>query len=230
MAAFEDVQKASTYLALDISKASLEQNVGYLARKHCSKNSVVRCGGLWGTFGDGMAHVDTIKSPRLFLSLGSVLCNDPWYVALTHLRGWVNKMRPDDYLLVGMDGHMAGVDSEKIWKAYHSCDDLYREFFLNGFLFANRLLGEEAFREEDWEFLAEMEESPTTRHRFFFRAKVDVRFESLGMTFCKGQEIDWFDSHKYSEDSVRLMCSKAGLVVESVWKAPGSEFRKLIDQ
>lgn len=173
-----------------------------------------------------MRHVDRITSPRLFLSLGSVLCNDPWYQALTHLRSWAKLLRPDDYILVGMDGHLAPQHEQKIWDAYHSCDDLYRKFFLNGFEQANKLVGEKWFREEDWEFKAQLETSPTTRHRFFFRAKRDVRLNSLNKTFAKGDELDWFDSHKYGEDNVRLMCAKAGLAVEKVWTAPNSEFRK----
>lgn len=226
LAAFEAAKKPATYLALDISKASLEQNVSYLVSKHSGPDASVQCGGLWGTFGDGMAHVETIQSPRLFLSLGSVLCNDPWFEALSHLRSWARLMQPEDYLLIGMDGHLAPQDGQKIWDAYHSCDDLYKQFFLNGFRFSNELLEEEWFREEDWDLLAEMEEHPTTRHRFFFRSKRAVAIKSLNLTFEKGQELDWFDSHKYGEETVRLMASKAGLVVDKVWKAPGSEFRK----
>lgn len=213
-------------MALDISKTSLEHNVNYLVTRHSAPDSTVTCGGLWGTFQDGMRYVEGIKSPRLFLSLGSVLCNDPWYEALTHLRSWAKMLRPEDYLLVGMDGHLAPKDEKKLWDAYHSCDDLYRKFFLNGFEQANKLVGEKWFREEDWEFLAALETAPTTRHRFFFRANKDVRLESLDKTFNKGDELDWFDSHKYGEDDVRLMCAKAGLIVTKVWTAPNSEFRK----
>jgi hypothetical protein len=42
---------------------------------------------------------------------------------------------------------------------------------------------------------------------------------------CAGEEFDWFDSHKYGEGGVQMMCSKAGLSVLDVWKAPDSEFR-----
>lgn len=174
-----------------------------------------------------MSYLEQIKSPRLFLSLGSVLCNDPWPEALAHLKYWAAAMRPDDLLLIGMDGHLAANDREKVWAAYHSCDDLYRTFFLNGFAHANRLVGEEWFKEEDWEFLAELEEEPTTRHRFYFRAKHDIHLPAINRTLERGQEFDWFDSHKYGEDSVRLMCYKAGLSIIDVWQAPNSEFSTL---
>ena len=217
----------ATYLALDISRASLTHNVDYLAKQHSAPGSVVTCVGLWGTFQDGMRYVQSITTPRLFLSLGSVLCNDEWSTAVKHLRYWAQTLRAQDLLLVGMDAHLLPKDEAKIWAAYHSCDELYKDFFLSGFKKANTLLGEEWFREEDWEFNAQLESVPTTRHRFFFRAKRDVHIQKVNRTFNKGDEIDWFDSHKYGEVDVETMCSKAKLTMMEVWQAPESEFRKL---
>lgn len=226
LAALDYAHVPTTYLALDISKASLTHNIAYLAEKHSSPKSTVTCAGIWGTFHDGMRYIQDIKSPRMLLSLGSVLCNDPWPEALSHLKYWANALRADDFMFVGMDAHLLPNDEKKIWDAYHSCDHLYKEFFLNGFAHANSLVGEEWFREEDWEFLAQLEDTPTTRHRFYFRAKKDIELKKMGRTILKGEEFDWFDSHKYGEDSVRIMCSKAGLNMMNVWQAPNSEFRK----
>ncbi|KAF5550826.1 hypothetical protein FPHYL_9271 [Fusarium phyllophilum] len=228
LAAFEKGKVPAKYLALDISRSSLNHNVKYLVEQHPSPQSSVTCAGIWGTFGDGMSYIQKISTPRLFLSLGSVLCNDPWPEALAHLKFWADALRPDDLLLIGMDGHTLPNNKEKIWNAYHSCDDLYHKFFLNGFKHANRLAGEEWFREEDWELLAQLEDEPTTRHRFFFRAKKDVKLKKMSSIIQKGEEFDWFDSHKYGEDNVRLMCYKAGLSVIDVWQAPGSEFRQYL--
>jgi hypothetical protein len=50
----------------------------------------------------------------------------------------------------------------------------------------------------------------------------------MGRVIQKGEEFDWFDSHKYGEDNVRLMCYKAGLSVIDVWQAPNSEFRQYL--
>ncbi|KKO97379.1 hypothetical protein THAR02_10515 [Trichoderma harzianum] len=228
LAAFEKAQQKATYLALDISKASLEHSVGYLLDKHSAADAKVTCAGLWGTFQDGQAYVQGIEGQRLFLSLGSVLCNDPWPEALSHLKYWAKALRPNDFLLVGMDAHLLPNDKDKIWAAYHSRDDLYHQFFLNGFEQVNKAIGEEWFQEEDWDFMAQLEEEPTTRHRFFFRANKDVTIHKLGRTIKQGEELDWFDSHKYGEESVRLMCHKAGLSVISVWQAPNSEFRQYL--
>lgn len=215
----------ATYLALDISKASLEYNISCIANLHSGLESNVVCAGIWGTFQDGQRYANSIKGPRLFLSLGSVLCNDSWVTAVNHLKSWKAVMRPGDLLLVGMDGHMATDQGEKLWNAYHSREDLYRKFFLNGFNHANRLLGEQVFKEEDWEIHAEIETEPTTRHRFYFRSNKSFRCGVINRTIHAGEEFDWFDSHKYGESSVQIMCSKAGLSILDVWKAPGSEFR-----
>lgn len=223
---FEKRQVKATYLALDISQASLLHNVAYVAERHASAKAVVRCAGLWGTFEDGERYVASIETPRLFLSLGSVLCNDDWAKAVHKLQRWAEQLRRDDFLLVGMDAHLVETDREKIWAAYHSSDDLFRQFFLNGFAHANRLIGEDWLREEDWEFLATLEDLPTTRHRFYFKAKRDIRVKRFQRTIHAGEEFDWFDSHKYGEVDVRIMCSKARLEIVEVWRAPDSEFRE----
>lgn len=62
-----------------------------------------------GAFEDGKEYVGRIQTPRLFVSLGSVLCNDPWLEALNHLKYWVGAMRPGD-LLIGIDGHLLPSD------------------------------------------------------------------------------------------------------------------------
>lgn len=228
LSAVESAKLPATYLALDISRASLESSVTYLVKKHSNPASTVTCAGIWGTFEDGMSYVQKIGTSRLFLSLGSVLCNDPWPQALSHLKHWANTLRNDDLLLVGMDAHMLPYHKDKIWAAYHTRQDLFETFFLNGFGRLNEVVGHNWFLPKDWDILAELEELPTTRHRFFLRAKRDIHLENLSRVIKKGEEYDWFDSHKYSEDSVRLMCYKAGLSVLEVWQAPNSEFRQYL--
>lgn len=154
-----------------------------------------------------------------------MLCNDPWPEALNKVRKWAKILRPSDMLFVGMDAHLVPRDSEKIWAAYHSREDLYRKFFLNGFDHANRLVGETWFHEKDWTLSAELENP--TRHRFFLKANRDLQLGKTGRAVKKGEEIDWFDSHKYSQSDVETMFEKANLLATMVWQAPNSEFRRL---
>jgi len=199
-----------------------------LAKLHSAPESHVTCAGIWGSFEDGQDFVARhIKGPRLFLSLGSVLCNDEWVRAVNHLKAWKKVMRPGDLLIAGMDAHMAEEFQDKIEAAYHAREDLYRKFFLNGFDKINTCLGHDLFVEANWQFCCELEHAPTTRHRVYFRAKRNIECPLLNRVIQKGEEVDWFDSHKYSENNVQIMCSKAGLSVMDIWKADDSEFRKL---
>jgi uncharacterized SAM-dependent methyltransferase len=230
--ALEKVNKKPSYYALDISQVSLHDNLTALSRKYPR----VQCTGLWGTFVDGTKWITSLKSPRVFLSLGSVLCNDAWDTALHYLRSWATVLRPNDVFLIGMDGHSESGHDDKVWRSYHPHQaqmtkqqlDHYGRFWRNGFDHANRLVGQPWFQESDWQVTGLIEHEPTTSHRFIFRAKRDIPLGDSGVTFRKGDEMDWFDAHKYGERDVRTLCSLAGLEVLRVWKAPQSEMRKLM--
>ncbi|WYZ37764.1 hypothetical protein EsH8_II_001270 [Colletotrichum jinshuiense] len=215
--------REATYLALDISKHSLTSNLDALAPKHVGGS--VRMAGLWGDFKAGLAFCESLPSPRVFLSLGSVLFNDPWGKAVASLREWAAVMRPNDLILAGMDGH--DVTSAKVWDAYHSHPDLFEEFFHNGLEHANALLGEDIFKLEDWDVSAEIDEREK-RHRFFLKARRDVVAGKGGKTLGQGLEIDWFDAHKRSEDDVLKMCAEADLMVVKSWAVDGSDMRQYL--
>jgi len=191
------------------------------------KHSHILCLGLWGTFFDALDWCAQISSPRIILSLGSVLFNDSWDTALATLKSWAAVMRDDDLILAGMDGHGVPKDYNKIWDSYHSDDKLFDRFWRNGFRVANNLTGEEWFRPEDWSVHSVIETDPVC-HRFTFRAERDVALGSSGVVFWKGEEMEWFDAHKYNEKDVRTLCSMAGLEVLRAWKAKNSEMRKSV--
>ncbi|GKT46567.1 ergothioneine biosynthesis protein 1 [Colletotrichum spaethianum] len=216
--------RKATYLALDISKHSLTSNLEDLAPGHAGGS--VHMAGLWGDFTAGLAYAETLEgTPRVFLSLGSVLFNDPWKKAVASLRDWAALMRPADLILAGMDGH--DVTSAKVWDAYHSHPALFESFFHNGLRHANALLGEDVFRPGDWDICAEIE-SDEKRHRFYLRAKRDVVSATQGKTLRRGLEIDWFDAHKRSDKDVGKMCTEAGLEVVKSWAIDGSEMRQYL--
>ncbi|KAK2006735.1 hypothetical protein LZ32DRAFT_663385 [Colletotrichum eremochloae] len=223
--------RKATYLALDISRRSLTTNLEALAPRH--DGGSVRMAGLWGDFVAGLAFAETVTTtPRVFLSLGSVLFNDPWKKAVAALRDWAALMRPADLILAGMDGH--DVSSAKVWDAYHAHPDLFTRFFHNGLTHANALLGDDIFRPDDWDIRAEVD-AAEKRHRFYLQARrdVDVNVAAAGMTPTKttlrcGFEVDWFDAHKRSEADVRGMCREAGLAVVKSWAVNGSEMRQYL--
>ncbi|TDZ34053.1 Ergothioneine biosynthesis protein 1 [Colletotrichum spinosum] len=222
--------RETTYLALDISKKSLASNLVKLHAEHAGGS--VHVAGLWGDFDAGLRHCKSSAAgeddttPRVFLSLGSVLFNDPWAKAVASLKRWAALMRPSDLILAGMDGH--DVRSRKVWDAYHSHPDLFERFFHNGFDHANKLLGEVVFRPLDWDICAEVD-AAEKRHRFFVRARRDVMLEGDdGGVLREGVELDWFDAHKRNEVDVRKMCAQAGLEVIASWAKKGSDMRQYL--
>jgi uncharacterized SAM-dependent methyltransferase len=216
--------QSNVYLAMDISEESLEQNLAFLSERH----KHVHCLGLRGEFSPSRTWCQTnVPHPRFFLSLGSVLFNDAWETAVAHLKQWAGIMGDEDLILAGMDGHAIPDDFGKIWASYHGDKELYTRFWQNGFRRANDLVGEECFRMQDWSVRGVVEEKPVC-HRFVFRAKRDVAFEKLGISFRQGEDMEWFDAHKYPEEKVRLACSLAELQVLKVWKVEGSEMSELL--
>ncbi|KHO01710.1 ergot alkaloid biosynthetic protein B [Metarhizium album ARSEF 1941] len=221
-----------TYLMLDISRASLQANlarqVGMFPRPDCR----TICLGLFGTFEDGQQCIgdrnaaDDRPIPRIISSHGSVLCNDNEEAAKEHLKAWTAVLRPVDRMLIGMDGHAAKDEDQKrkIWLSYHPENDLYKTFFDNGRNKLNKLLGDNIFTQENWDFHSELETEPTTRHRNWMAAKKDITCKATGSVIKAGQEFDWFDSHKYGPMSVQKMCSEVGLKVLKSWKSENSEF------
>lgn len=228
-----DTGRKATYLALDISERSLASNLDLLAPAHAGGS--VRMAGLWGDFEAGLGFVDALPpaAPRVLLSLGSVLFNDPWDRAVATLRRWASLMRTDDLILAGMDGH--DVASPKVWDAYHARPDLFETFFHNGLAHANALLGHDVFRPEDWDICAEIEEEEG-RHRFYLRARRDVVGGGTGddddetevVVLKEGTELDWFDAHKRPQCMVRKMCAEAGLEIIRSWAVEGSEMRQYL--
>ncbi|OLN86271.1 Ergothioneine biosynthesis protein 1-like protein 2 [Colletotrichum chlorophyti] len=217
--------RKATYLALDISKRSLESNLDALAPRHAGGS--VHMAGLWGDFKAGLAFCEKVATPRVFLSLGSVLFNDPWEKAVASLREWAALMRQDDLILAGMDGH--DVTSMKVWDAYHSHPALFEDFFRNGLDHANALLGEDVFKLRDWSLRAVVDVGEQ-RHRFFLRANRDIVYAKEGKTLKHGVEIDWFDAHKRSEKDVVKMCAEAGLEIIKSWAIHGSDMRQYLIQ
>jgi uncharacterized SAM-dependent methyltransferase len=227
LAIFDRLDIPATYLALDISRDSLARGVGDIACRY----DHIQCVGLWGSFNDMhlyLRHLD--DRPRLFLSLGSVLFNDATEKAVKSLRTWAKRLRDQDMILAGMDGHRAPEDYSKLMASYHGKggEDLWNRFWKNGFKRLNMIVGSKLFRLEDWEVHGKIQNSPTegVSHQFTFEARRNVAMDVLGIKFAKGEKFDWFDAHKNGEDQVRQMCDEVGLEVVKVWKKPGSRMSK----
>ncbi|KAI0150760.1 histidine-specific methyltransferase [Xylariaceae sp. FL1272] len=209
----------SVYLALDINRQHLAQDLAILSRKH----EKVLCQGVCGTYEDAIAWCARLPSPRAFLWLGSVLLRGSKDEALATLRAWAAIMGPEDIMLVGADGHAGPEHHTKVWNMYHDDAAGWQQLWENGFTVANAVVGESWFDSVDWRLDAVIEGAPVYQHRFRFRACRDVTLGSSGVTFSEGDELGWLDAHKFSKPLVYELCGLAGLEVLKSWSAEKSE-------
>lgn len=151
--------------------------------------------------------------------------NDFFEVSVERLRPWADLMRPDDRMLIGMDGTM---NLDKVWNSYHDADGLFEKFMRNGLEHTNRLLGQRWYKPEDWEVIGIMEMEPVM-HRFVFRARKDVICLTLGLTFEVGDEIDCYEAFKYGPETMRKQFARTNLEEIATWISPSKRIRKFAD-
>ena len=132
----EKAGKNVQYYALDLSKQAVAENLNSLL---ASKFLHINCFGLWGTFEDGLAWSETVRGPRMFLSLGSIFGNDRFERAVKYLSVWARALRPTDSILLGID---CCQDRDVVWKSYHDAEGIFETFIRNAFVHSNRVLGE----------------------------------------------------------------------------------------
>jgi len=217
----EAMRKDSTYYALDLSRPALEENMRQLVPSYRigHRYEFVQCFALWGTFDDAYSWAKKIvDKPRWFCSLGSQFGNDHFDDAVAFLSKWAQIMRPEDRMLIGMDG---SEDKEEIWHSYHDSQGLFEEFIRNGYTHSNTVLGSSWYRDEDWDICGVMQDDPLM-HRWVIRAKRDVIDASLGLAFEPGDEIDCYEAFKYGPAVMHRQFAQAGLEVVATWKAPSA--------
>ena len=217
----EAIRKDSAYYGLDLSRPALEENMRQLVPSHRigHRYEFVQCFALWGTFDDVHSWAKKIVDrPRWFCSLGSQFGNDHFDDAVAFLSKWAAIMRPEDRMLIGMDG---SEDKEEIWRSYHDSQGLFEEFIRNGYTHSNTILGSPWYRDEDWDIRGVMQDDPLM-HRWVIRAKREVIDTSLGLAFEPGDEIDCYEAFKYGPAVMHRLFAQAGLEVVATWKAPSA--------
>ncbi|KAK7937659.1 uncharacterized protein PG986_014527 [Apiospora aurea] len=222
--ALEKKKKSVTYYAIDLSRTSLEHGL----QGFDSGYDHVQCIGLWGTWDAALAwSKDTPKDsdrPRLYLSLGSIFGNDHLEPAVARLRGWTQKaMRVNttesDMMLLTMD---ATTDRHHLYASYNDNDGLYERFIRNGFRHSNRILGEDWYKDDDWDCRSELQSDPVM-HRSVLRAKRPVQVRSVGLILEEGTAIDCYENFKYGPEVMSRQFEAAGLAAIKQWKAPKAD-------
>lgn len=196
MDALDRAGKAVSYYALDLMQSELERT---LAAVPAGTFKHVKCFGLWGTYDDGLEWLKSAENatkPKTILSLGSSIGNFTRQEAPDFIAQFAAILQPNDSFVIGLD---ACQDPEKVYHAYNDRDGVTHQFTMNGLHHANRLLGREAFRPDDWEAIGEHDKDGE-RHRAFVVPRRDLQIE--GVSLKQGEKVRIEESYKYNRKQV----------------------------
>ncbi|TRX96381.1 hypothetical protein FHL15_002653 [Xylaria flabelliformis] len=210
LAALDKLGVPFEYFALDLSFSELERTLDAVP----AYNNV-RTSGLHGTYDDGMAwllRAENHAKPKCIMSLGSSLGNFTCPEATEFLKAVGGCLAPGrDCLLVGLDKCR---DHDVVYSAYNDREGVTRKFILNGLSHANKVLGEELFKIDDWEYVGEFDEK-SGRHRAFVSPTKDVTYRDI--VIRAGERVLIEESYKYSADQTEEMWAVAGFREVAHW-------------
>ncbi|EEP75506.1 conserved hypothetical protein [Uncinocarpus reesii 1704] len=202
---FERVRKSVEYLALDVSLEELHRTFAEIPSK---SYKYVKCGGLLGTYDDALAWLkrsENRRKPTWVMSMGSSMGNFTRTEAAQFLGGFAKTLGPDDALFIGLDSCK---DPQKVFRAYNDSKNVTREFYLNGLVNANSILGFEAFRRMDWDVVGEYDEENGC-HKAYYSPLKDVTIQDLSIQ--KGEKIFFEQAFKYSKQEYEALWQQSGL-------------------
>jgi EasF-like predicted methyltransferase len=218
--ACERAGKAIEYFALDLSLSELERTFSEIP---VNEFRHVKFSALHGTYDDGLAWLSRTVSPTTptcILTLGSSIGNFSREEAARFLQGFANVLSPADLLLVGLDACQA---PERVYRAYNDSQGLTHRFYRNGLDHANKLLGDEAFKQEDWDVVGQYNEVEG-RHEAFYQALGDVSVAKT--TFKKGDKLKLEEAYKYSTNQSDKLWHAAGLIQQTTYANHLGDYRK----
>ena len=216
--ALEKLGRDVDYFALDVDYSELQRGLEEIAEAGFNH---VRCHGLLGTFDDAHAWLqlpENAKRPRCVAMFGSTLGASTRTEAAEFLSGFnktlhstANTAETEPSILLGLDGCKSG---ERVYRAYVDPEGFHARFALNALDHANRILGYEAFRRDEWTVQGEWDEQEGCMYKYLVPLK-PVLFEDINIKALQRLRIT--ASRKYdAEDRVNLW-KAAGLAPAAQW-------------
>jgi EasF-like predicted methyltransferase len=216
-------QKSISYYALDISPTELVSNIRVLADQF-PKSSGIQCIGLLGTYEDGISWfskvTDLYSKTVHVLWFGNSIANLPLHKASGTLRRFVSSTKAgcprSINFIVAIDGCR---DTARIRRAYDPKNPLLRAFILNGLQQANRVLENDVFRPEDWDYIGVYDEQQSA-HQDYYVASKNLVLDIAGthIHIRENERVGSLQSAKWAEEDVRLVAHEANLEVAHCWK------------
>lgn len=214
----ESQETATRYLALDLSKESLETGLEEIKHRY----KWIHCLGLWGSFNGDLDWIHEIPGPKWFLSLGSVFGNDWFEPAVANLQRLSGFMGPEDRMLLGQDSCK---DPHTLWLSYHDEEGLFEGFIRNGLEHTNRVLGYDWYKAKDWTVGGKFVNNPFM-HQFVITAKKDLEIKDPKVSMIKGTQIDCYEAFKYDPEEMGDQFKASGLQQLATWQSPSTRICK----
>ncbi|OQE27226.1 hypothetical protein PENSTE_c004G01583 [Penicillium steckii] len=202
----ERVEKRVDYYALDLSLGELQRTFSEITPESFT---YVGLHGLHGTYDDALVWLQKSESsmrPTVVLSMGSSLGNFPREAAAEFLGNWSKILKPSDFLLIGLD---ACKNPERVYKAYNDSEGITRQFYENGLVHANAVMGYQAFKPDEWEILTGYDEREG-RHQAYYSPVVDVVINDIKIR--KGTKLLFEEAYKYDRKERDQLCRHSGLI------------------
>ena len=217
--ALDEKRKLTTFFALDADRAELARSLEQLTATVDPK--FVRCTGLLGTPADCATWLDRKKpfGPELvtLVWLGGGIGHLERDAARRTIAQFVGRPHRNRRLILSVDGC---TDAARIAAAYDAAGDRIRGFALHCFEQANRVVGSEQFRLDEWEYHAEYVDDEKTFFSYV-TPKEDVVLEIKGssITISKGEKVHIIKSAKYGMKDVAALCKSAGARMSNAWRS-----------
>jgi len=154
------------------------------------------------------------------MTLGSSLGNFTREEAAVFLAQFKAALGPADLMLVGLD---ACQDPTRVFRAYNDKETVTEQFYRNGLEHANRLLGQQVFKQEEWEIEGYYDDKQN-KHQASYVAVADI--DNGGFSFRQGEKIHLEDAFKYSEAECDQLWHTAGLIPQMVYSNHKGDYSK----
>ncbi|KAF2240140.1 hypothetical protein EV356DRAFT_438136 [Viridothelium virens] len=212
--ALDQMGKKIEYYALDLDLKELKRTFAEVQTVNSAEYKSVKLSGLHGTYNDGLEWLQqaaNLRKPKTLLWLGSSVGNFTRPEAGEFLKMCRGALGTRDQLIVGVDGCK---EPNRVFHAYNDREGVTHAFVLNGLRQANRLLGTDAFKRDDWKVFGEYD-AEAGRHQAFVYPTQDVIIE--GVCIKQGERCRIEHSYKYSDDESERLWEDAGFVEATRW-------------
>lgn len=218
--AFEEAKKTVEYFALDLSLPELHRTLSAIP---AGTYQYVKCAGLHGTYDDGLAwlkRTETFATATSVLSLGSSMGNFSRDEAARFLHQFSRVLGPQDSLIIGLDSCL---DPHLVFHAYNDSQGVTEAFYRNGLTHANRLLGYEGFKQDQWNVVGSYDEKLNC-HEAHYVSLFDVDIN--GIQIPEGSKIHLERAYKYSDHQLSDLWQASGLIHQAAFGNEKGDYSK----